>query len=174
MKGNLLFTLNHLNYLTTSDIESIEGKVGKKKLEKAVNQLIIQNKVLLLKKEESKKKGEILVYGPGAEEVEGELLLQEDRRSLADIYWNKVLKRFRGDIKGEARELKLEAVKHYDSLENLEKRYFDLSIKYHLFYNYFFNLNLEEEVKGKIMIENFEEVLQNVQEVRELLEKSRE
>lgn len=173
MKRDLLYTLKNLNYLSQSDLEHIGKSVKRERLERLLNTLIVKGEVLLLKSKENKLGEEILVLGPNADKEEGEYLIKGNRKSLDEIYWNKVMGRCKRNIRKEIDELKIDLLKQYDSIENLEKRYFDISIKYHAFYNYFFNLNLNEEIKGKILVDEFEDLFNNIKEIKLIIEKAK-
>ncbi len=164
-KEDLIYTLNFLNYLTPEDLIEIDDK----NLENLLNSLIFENKIMILKPSENKLGKELIVPGPDIQEAEGQLLIESERRDINQIYWNKVMRRFKDIILNEIKNLKIEIVKLYDTPENLEKKYFDISLKYHTFYNYFFNLNLNNELKVKIKLDKFEEILNHLQDLKNLI-----
>lgn len=171
MKEDIIFTVNSLNYLKSDDLKVISRSIPYKKLENLLNTLIIENKILLLKKEENRIDEEIFIPGPYGESEEAEILLEgESSRDINDIYWNKLMKRVKEDIKKEIKNLKIEIIKLYDTPENLEKKYFDVSIKYHNYYSFFFNINLNKSLKMKIYLEEFEGLIGNIREIRKLLD----
>ncbi|GBE54509.1 MAG TPA: hypothetical protein ENH28_04930 [Euryarchaeota archaeon] len=171
MKEDIIFTVNSLNYLKPDDLKVIAKSIPHKKLESLLNTLIIENKILLLKKEENRISEETFIPGPYGESEEAGILLEgKRRRDINDIYWNRLMRRVKEDIKKEIKNLKIEIIKLYDTPENLEKKYFDISIKYHNYYSFFFNINLNKSLKKKVYLEEFEGLMRNIREIRKLLD----
>lgn len=84
------------------------------------------------------------ILGPNAEVEEdlevNRLLLEKELfpRSLAIINWETFSKRLLNEMLVEVNDLKERIVKLYDSPKELELNYFDLSLKYHELYSFFY------------------------------------
>ena len=150
MKKSVLVIVNELCLATAAEIESVlkelTGEVKKRTLFSNLKRLEEEKKVFKLLSGENSYEVEGYIPGPNMEaeddfdvkKVVAELGLQA--RDTQEIDWGLFSSRVLDELVTELLTLQEDLEKAYDEPKSVEMRYFDLSIKYHELYGFFFDV----------------------------------
>jgi len=129
MRKKLQSIISQLKVAEYDELKSVLG-VRDQTLRKNLEELLKERAILLIEDK--------FIPGPNIE-AEERYDLKELNLEKREIDWNKVSKVVFKELKEEIKELKDDIKLLNQEPKKLELRYFDLSIKYHEFYRYFYN-----------------------------------
>ncbi|MFQ5974736.1 MAG: hypothetical protein ACE5J5_00265 [Candidatus Hydrothermarchaeales archaeon] len=147
MKDLVLSVINELKIASPDELflilSDIEEDLKKNTLLKNLASLEKEGKIFRIKESEIKSGNESFVLGPVAEveedvDIKKQLLEKElFPQPLQLIKWDLVSRRIFTQLINDIEKLKEDILKQYKDSKALELSYFDLSLKYHEYYNYF-------------------------------------
>ena len=147
MKNLILSAIKELKIATPDEISSILEHVNenpkKNVLLKNLSSLENDNKIFRIKKSEIETGNESYLLGPSAdaeEDIEIKKILLEKElfpQPLELIKWDLVSRRIFTDLINDIENLKEEILTLYSDAKSLELKYFDISLKYHEYFNFF-------------------------------------
>ncbi|MFQ6136721.1 MAG: hypothetical protein ACE5PM_06040 [Candidatus Hydrothermarchaeales archaeon] len=147
MKDKILSIINELKVATPEDLllvlKDLDENPSKKALMNHLSSLKDSRKVFSIHEDEIEGGFDAYILGPEADveedlEIKRTLLEKEIfPRSLTMIDWEKVSRRILTDLIGEINTLKGDILRRYKDPKTLELNYFELSLRYHEFFNFF-------------------------------------
>ncbi len=149
MKKRILSIIKELNIATKDEIGDVltssSGSVNKNILESNIKQLENDMSIFKILSSENCLDLECYISGPNFEpsdSVEIKKVIVDMglfKKDMNSIYWEKFSKRCLKKLIFDIEELKENIIKRYKEPKKLEIDYFDLSLKYHALYGYFFD-----------------------------------
>lgn len=161
MKSKILTIVKELEFASLEEIALILNRFGgvqKKTLKSNIQELEEEKALFKILPDENSLSCEGFVSGPNFE-VEGDfetkrLIVSEFlARDLPMINWNLLSQRISKELLEEVGNLKEDILKKSCAPKELEMRYFDLSLRYHELYRFFYEKNSTEplaSVKEKL------------------------
>lgn len=149
MKSKILMIVKELGFASLEEIAlilNLFGSVQKKTLKSNIQELEEERALLKIFPNENSLSCEGFVSGPNSEAEEDfeirRLILNEfSVRNSSVINWNLLSKRTSRELLEEVKSLKEDILKKNSASKELEMRYFDLSLKYHELYRFFYEKN---------------------------------
>jgi len=170
MKNGILAIVNELGIASTEEIESVLrghlGEVKKKTLRLKLEGLEREWAIFKILAEDNSYGIEGYIAGPNTDakdDFDIKTLIVDtglSSRDLKCVDWNLFSSRMIGAFLDDLKGLKEDLEKPYDDPKNIELRYFDLSIRYHELYGFFFDRhNTDFLVPVKTLIDEFRDQL---------------
>lgn len=149
MKKSISAIVDELGFASAEEVASIlkelSGEIKEKTLSLKFKELEKENAIFKVLPTENSYGIEGYMAGPGMDEDENfeikKLVAEQGAslRGLRGIDWKSFSSRILNAFLDNIKNLKEDLEKAYDKPENIEMRYFELSIKYHELYTFFFD-----------------------------------